>query len=138
MTDTLVDTNVILDVIEEDPRWQAWSERRLADARDAGILLVNQIIYAELAAGYARREDLEAMLGADRFHLEQVPWDAAYGAGVAFIAYRRRGGPRTLPLPDFFIGAHAAIRGYTLLTRDRGHYRTYFPTLEIVSPETYP
>jgi predicted nucleic acid-binding protein len=133
MTDTLVDTDVILDIANEDRGWLDWSERRLAEAQDPGSVLINSNVYAEIAAGSARREALDAMVGVG-FRLEQMPWDAAYGAGVAFLAYR--GGTRLLP--DLLIGAHAAVRGYRLLTRDGGHYRRYFPTISVVSPETHP
>jgi predicted nucleic acid-binding protein len=138
MTDTLVDTNVLLDIGKQDPRWVEWSARNMADAGDNGSLVVNQVVYAELAAGYGTIEALDAALQPERFRRESVPWDAAYAAGLAFLAYRRRGGGRSSPLPDFFIGAHAAVRGYNLLTRDRGYYRAYFPTLNVVSPETAP
>jgi predicted nucleic acid-binding protein len=138
MTDTLIDTNVILDIAEEDADWRAWSEKQLEDAANDGELLINPVIYAELAAGFATREALDAALDATRLKRENLPWSAAYAAGRAFLLYRRRGGARSSPLPDFFIGAHAAVRGYTLLTRDRGYYATYFPTLKIVSPETHP
>ncbi len=138
MTDTLVDTNVLLDVAEDDPRWAAWSSFHIAEASNEGALVINQVIYAELAAGFTSIEDLDATLTPDRYRRENVPWDAAFAAGHAFIVYRERGGTRTSPLPDFYIGAHAAVRGYRLLTRDRGFYRNYFPTIAIVSPETHP
>lgn len=138
MTDTFVDTNVLLDVVEEDAGWFDWSHRRLSDAADEGSIVVNQVVCAELAAGYESIEALNAMLDREQFSRENLPWDAAFVAGIAFLSYRRRGGARSSPLPDFFIGAHAAVRGYRLLTRDRGYYATYFPTLEIVSPETHP
>ncbi|MCX5516353.1 DNA-binding protein [Kaistia algarum] len=138
MTETLVDTNVMLDVAGDDPIWGEWSERALARAVDDGGLVMNQIVYAELAGGYLRREQLDEALKAWPFQREDVPWDAAFMAGLAFVNYRRRGGARTSTLPDFFIGAHAAARGYRLLTRDRGHYASYFPTLDIVSPERQP
>ncbi len=138
MTDTLVDTNVLLDVAEEDTRWSAWSGRQIADAAVEGALVINQVVYAEMAAGFDSVEALDATLTPERYRREHVPFDAAFLAGVAFLSYRRRGGARSSPLPDFFIGAHAAVRGYRLLTRDRGYYAAYFPTLEIVSPETRP
>ena len=138
MADTLVDTNVILDINGDPSPWQRWSEGALAEAVDVGGLVINQVIYAELASGYREREELDQLIGAGRFRREHLPWDAAFMAGFAFLSYRRRGGARSSPLPDFFIGAHAAVRGYRLLTRDRGYYATYFPTLEIVSPETHP
>lgn len=137
MTDTLVDTNVLLDIAEEDPDWLAWSQYRMTAAADQGSLVVNQVIYSELAAAYATAEALDATLD-QRFRRENIPWDAAFMAGLAFLSYRSRGGTRTSPLPDFFIGAHAAVRGYRLLTRDRGYYHAYFPTLAIISPDTDP
>lgn len=136
MTDTLVDTNIIFDLAGPDPLWGEWSAQALAAAGDDGALIVNQVIYAELAARYQTREQLDDALRRAGFKRENLPWDAAYMAGVAFLSYRRKGGPRPLPLPDFFIGAHAAARGYRLLTRDRGHYAAYFPTLQLLSPET--
>ena len=138
MTDTLVDTNVLLDVVALDPVWREWSRGRIAEAADEGRLVLNQVIYSELAAGYRDREDLDEMLSVHPFSREGVPWDAAFMAGVAFLDYRRRGGVRWTPVPDFFIGAHAAVRGYRLLTRDRGYYSSYFPTLDIVSPDRAP
>ncbi|MEJ0013684.1 MAG: type II toxin-antitoxin system VapC family toxin [Bauldia sp.] len=138
MSDTLVDTNVLLDVNGEPSEWQAWSERQIAEAAEDGGLVINQVIYSELAIGYGAREELEEIIERTRLMRENLPWGAAYIAGHAFVNYRRRGGSRALPLPDFFIGAHAAVRGYTLLTRDRGYYATYFPTLKIISPETQP
>lgn len=136
MTDTLVDTNVILDVAGDDPYWSEWSEHALARAVDGGGLIMNQIVYAELAGGFVMREQLDDALKAWPFRREDLPWDAAFMAGTAHLIYRRRGGSRTTTLPDFFIGAHAAARGYRLLTRDRGHYASYFPSLHIISPET--
>ena len=138
MTDTIVDTNVLLDVAREDSVWQAWSEARLAEAAEIGELIINQIVYSELAAGYPRREEVDELFTTARFKRENLPWDAAFAAGVAFLAYRRRGGQRGSPPPDFYIGAHAAVNGYRLLTRDRGHYRAYFPSVVIVTPETRP
>ena|SRR5438874_11311470 len=137
MTDTLVDTNVILDVNGPASAWTAWSEENLAEAAEEGRVLVNQVIYAELSAGYGRREELDAALTASQLRLEGVPWPAAFAAGLAFMQYRRHGGLRHSPLPDFFIGAHAAVLGYRLLTRDRGYYAAYFPTLKLISPEAH-
>jgi predicted nucleic acid-binding protein len=138
MTDTLVDTNVLFDVTKRNPAWFEWSSRHMADSADEGSVIVNQIVYAELAAGYDSIEALDGMLRQEGFRREHVPWDAAFMAGFAFLIYRQRGGARSAPLPDFFIGAHAAARGYRLLTRDRSHYRSYFPKLQIVSPDTHP
>jgi predicted nucleic acid-binding protein len=138
MPDTFVDTNVILDVAGPASRWRQWSEEALRQAGDEGELVINQIVYSELVAGYASMEDLDGAMTAGRFRRESLPFDASYLAGAAFLRYLRRGGARPMPLPDFFIGAHAAVRGYRLLTRDRGYYRSYFPSLAVVTPETRP
>jgi predicted nucleic acid-binding protein len=135
MTDTLIDTNVLLDVLAKDSQWFAWSSRMLADALDQGSVVINPIVYAEIAPGYGEQEALDEILSEHPFVREDLPWDAAFRAGQVYLAYRRRGGVRTAPLPDFFIGAHAALRGYRLLTRDRGNYAVYFPELTIISPE---
>lgn len=138
MADTVVDTNVFLDLSGEDPVWYEWSSKRVAEAADQGALVINQVIYSELAGGYERREDLDAVLVRAGFRRENVPWDAAFLAGLAFRLYRRRRGARQTPLPDFYIGAHAAVRNYRLLTRDRGYYASYFPTVSVISPESRP
>lgn len=130
---TLVDTNIIVDVVGQDPTWSAWSAATLADAADFGELVINPIIYAEVSTAYATIEDLDAMLG-DDYQREELPYTAAFLAGKAYLAYRRAGGSKRSPLPDFYIGAHAAVRGYRLLTRDRARYQTYFPTLELITP----
>ena len=135
MIPVLVDSNVILDVAYDDPYWGAWSEVAIRQAADAAVLVINPIIYAEVSIGYARLEDVEAVLPAHRFRREPLPYEAAFLAGKAFLDYRRRGGPRTSPLPDFYIGAHAAVREYRLLTRDMRRFRTYFPTVELIAPE---
>ena len=135
MSDTLVDTNVLIDVANEDPRWLAWSSRRLAEAADAGVLVINQIVYSELAAGYASREQLDTAITPQRFRREGIPWDAAFMAGLAFLRYRRAGGRRPSPLPDFYIGAHALVAGLPVITRDAARYRTYFPEVELVAPD---
>jgi len=131
---TLVDSNVLLDVITEDEEWLTWSAAALARAADVSPLVINPIVYAEVAARFARIEDLENALPRDYYERRPLSWEAAFLAGQCFVKYRRRGGARRSPLPDFYIGAHAAIEGLTLLTRDPKRYRTYFPTLRIVSP----
>jgi predicted nucleic acid-binding protein len=131
---TLVDSNVILDVVTDDSEWGDWSASMLADAAQQGRLVINPLIYAEVACGFARIEDLDAALPAEYFTREPLPWPAAFLAARAFLSYRRRGGSRPTPLPDFFIAAHAAVAGYTLLTRDRRRYKTYFPKLRLVEP----
>jgi predicted nucleic acid-binding protein len=131
---TLVDTNVLLDVVTEDSAWYEWSADALAAEADRATLAINPVIYAEASIGFARIEELDAALPAEVFRREAIPWEAAFLAGKCFVAYRRRGGTRSAPLPDFFIGAHAAVRGHTLLTRDPAGYRTYFPSLSLIHP----
>ena len=130
----LVDSNVLLDILEEDPQWFAWSAERLVEAAEHHALIINPVIYAEVSIGFERIEELEAALPPNSFERRQLPWEAAFLAGKCFLAYRRAGGERRSPLPDFFIGAHAAVEGLTLLTRDAGRYRTYFPRLPLISP----
>jgi predicted nucleic acid-binding protein len=134
MRPVLVDSNVILDVAYNDPRWGAWSKAALQGAAVESALIINAIIYAEVSIGYARIEEVEAVLPADRFRRDVLPYQAAFLAGKCFLTYQRRGGQRTSPLPDFYIGAHAAVRRYRLLTRDTQRYRTYFPTVELIAP----
>lgn len=131
---TLVDSNVILDVVTEDAEWGDWSASMLASAAHDGRLIINPLIYAEVSCGYEAIEDLDAAVPPEYFTREPLPWPAAFLAAKAFVAYRRRGGRRSVPLPDFYIGAHAAIAGYTLLTRDARKYRTYFPKLRVIAP----
>jgi len=138
MSDTLVDTNVLVDVLRNDPGWDAWSERRLAEASADGNLVINPLIYAEVCAGYPTQRQTDQVLSSVVYRRENLPWEAAFNASRAFIAYRRSGGEKRSPLPDFYIGAHAEFRGYTLLTRDPARYRNYFPSLRIVSPDTHP
>jgi predicted nucleic acid-binding protein len=131
---TLVDSNVILDVFTEDDEWGDWSADRLADAAGAGMLAINPIIYAEVSARFDRIEDLDEALPSQYYRRLPLPFEAAFLAGQCFMKYRRSGGNRRSPLPDFYIGAHAALAGLTLLTRDARRYRTYFPSLRIVAP----
>jgi len=131
---TLVDSNVLLDIILEDVRWCSWSQEMLRNAADEGPLLINPVIYAEVSASYKTIEEIENRLPADDFLRSQIPWEAAFLAGKCFIRYRRAGGTRRSPLPDFFIGAHAAVEGLQLLTRDAARYRTYFPGIRIIAP----
>ena len=134
MPGTLVDSSVLLDVSTQDPVWFDWSSSALAEAVRSGPVLVNPIIYAEVSVGYERIEDLDDALPAEIFRREPLPYAAGFLAGKAYRDYRRRGGVRSSPLPDFFIGAHAAISDLSLLTRDAGRYRTYFPTVRVLSP----
>jgi predicted nucleic acid-binding protein len=134
VTRVLVDSNVLLDVMTEDERWFEWSSETLAELAESAVLVVNPIVYAEVSVGFERIEELEAALPADRFARESLPWEAAFLAAKCYVAYRRRGGERRSPLPDFYIGGHAAVRGMALLTRDAARYRTYFPGLVLLSP----
>jgi hypothetical protein len=134
MAATLVDSDVILDVVTEDDEWLDWSAAALARQADAGPLVVNPIVYAEVAARFSRIEDLEDALPDAYYRREPLPWEAAFLAGRCFVRYRRAGGHRRSPMPDFYIGAHALLAGHTLLTRDARRYRTYFPALRIVAP----
>jgi hypothetical protein len=134
MPATLVDSNVLLDILTEDPEWLDWSASALAGQADAGPLIINPLVYAEVAARFDRIEDLEAALPAEYYERQALPWEAAFLAGRTFIRYRRRGGQRRSPLPDFYIGAHALIGRMILLTRDARRYRTYFPALRIIAP----
>ena len=118
----------------EDNDWFAWSAAAVTEAADSARLLINAIVYAEVSVRYSRIEDLEEALPKAMIEREAVPYEAAFLAGKAFLAHRRRGGTARSPLPDFLIGAHAAIAGYRLLTRDATRYRTYFPGLRLISP----
>ena len=132
---TLVDTNVILDLVTNDPDWSGWSIAQLEEAALKGPLCINDVVYAELSVRYARIEDLEAMLDDAAIEVARTPRDALFLAGKVFVQYRKSGGARTGVLPDFFIGAHAAVSGLPLLTRDGGRYRTYFPSMALIAPE---
>jgi len=134
MTDMLVDSNVILDVLTEDPQWFEWSAQMLANYADQGDLVINPIIYAEIAIGFNQPEEVEAALLEDFFRRDPLPYAAAFLAGQSFLEYRRRGGERRSPLPGFYIGAHAAIAAMPLLTRDVNRYRTYFPSVSLITP----
>ena len=130
----LIDSNVLLDVLTDDPRWSSWSADALADQAERDVLAVNPIIYAEVSVGFDRIEELDAALPAATFHRLPLPWEAAFLAGKCYLTYRKRGGTRSAPLPDFYIGAHASVAGMVVLTRDAARYRTYFPKLRLISP----
>lgn len=129
-----MDSNVILDIVTDDPEWGGWSAAMLEDAAEHGAVAINPVIYAEVAVRFDTIEDLEEALPREYFRREPLPWAASFLAAKCFVRYRQRGGAKRSPLPDFFIGAHAAVAGMTLLTRDRARYQTYFPKLTIVSP----
>jgi predicted nucleic acid-binding protein len=131
---TLVDACVILDLTTNDPKWADWSAEAIADAADAGPLVINPIIYAEISVDFTSIEELDELIDDADLRREPLPFEAGFLAGKAYLSYRRRGGTRRSPLADFYIGAHAAIAGHRLLTRDTDRYRSYFPTLELISP----
>lgn len=131
---TLVDSNIILDVVTDDPEWSGWSIARLTQAADDGAVVINPIIYAEVSARFDRIEEVDAALPETAFRRDQLPYAAGFLAAKAFLGYRRRGGVRTTPLPDFYIGAHAAVAGHRLLTRDAARYGTYFPRVDLIAP----
>lgn len=130
----LVDTNVLIDVLAADPEWAAWSEAALLAAIETDELAINPIIYAELSAAYRSEAALTKALGSWPLVRLSLPYEAGFVAGQAFQAYRKQGGQRSAPLPDFFIGAQAQVDGLRLLTRDTARYRTYFPKVKLVAP----
>ena len=130
----LVDSSVILDILTEDENWFAWSAKTLADCASSNLLAVNPIIYAEVSIRFEKVEELDAALPSTYFRRLPLPWEAAFLAGKRFLEYRRKGGLKRSPLPDFYIGAHAEVSGMTLLTRDAARYHTYFPSLRIIAP----
>lgn len=134
MIGVLVDSNIVLDLVTDDPNWGDWSEEMLRRYAKTGPLFINDVVYAEISIGFRRIEELDEMLSHAGFAHLPMPREALFLAGKVFLDYRRSGGTRTSPLPDFFIGAHAAVSGYLLLTRDRARYRTYFPTLTLIAP----
>ncbi|MFF2627301.1 type II toxin-antitoxin system VapC family toxin [Kitasatospora griseola] len=131
---TLVDSCVPLDLMTDDPTWADWSESELARVQDEGPVVINPSVYAEVSAALSAIEELDEVLPAEAFGREPLPYEAGFLAGKAFLQYRRRGGQKTAPLPDFYIGAHAAVRGHRLLTRDATRYRTYFPIVSLICP----
>lgn len=134
MTRTLVDSSVLIDFLTGDPVWGPGSLRALQDAAAEGGLVINPVIYAEVSVGYVDPAEIESFVPADLFAREDLPWEAAFLAGKAFVAYRRAGGVKLSPLPDFYIGAHAAVRGHRLLTRDPRRIAGYFPGVALVAP----
>lgn len=132
---TLVDSNVLIDVLSGESAWSDWSNRALARLGSEGLLVINPVIYAEVSHRYSKKETLDRELPEEAFLRENIPWTAAFLAGKAYLEYRRRGGQRRSPLPDFFIGAHAAVAGLRLVTRDAARYRTYYPGIDLVAPD---
>jgi len=130
----LVDTNVLLDVLQDDPQWADWSIAQLRTQAMLHELVINPVVYAELSLSFNSFEALDKVITTMALGLREIPRPALFLAGKAFIQYRRRGGAKAQVLPDFFIGAHAAVEGWPLLTRDASRFRTYFPRLEVIAP----
>jgi predicted nucleic acid-binding protein len=131
---TLVDSNVLLDVLTQDESWLTWSSDALAAAAEVGPLFINPVIYAEVSVRFTRIEDLDDALPPSDYRRLALPWESAFLAGKAYLDYRRNKGTKASPLPDFIIGAHAAVAELHLLTRDTARYRTYFPTVRLTAP----
>ena len=134
MKDILVDSNIILDVFLDDPNWADWSESILEEFAHDATLYVNSIIYAEISIGFELIEDLESAITKAGFQMLEIPKEALFLAGKTFLKYKKGKGVKTSPLPDFYIGAQAAVLDLDLITRDVSRYRTYFPTVQLISP----
>ena len=130
----LVDSNVLLDVFTQNKAWFEWSSETLEQSAERDLLYINPIIYSEISVGFKHIEELESALPSDYIQRDDLPYEAAFLAGKCFLMYRKAGGARRSPLPDFYIGAHAAIKGWSILTRDKGRYQTYFPILSVIAP----
>jgi predicted nucleic acid-binding protein len=135
VTATLLDSDILIDIFAGDGPWTAWSEEMLIEALEGGAAFVNQVVYAEVSVRFATVEKCDRALDIQGIERMPLPWPASFLAGRAYSEYRRRGGAKRSPLPDFFIGAHAAVEGLPLLTRDPARYRSYFPTVELITPE---
>ncbi len=134
MSPVIVDSNVLLDILTEDSRWLSWSSNALEEIANESRIVINPVIYGEVSIRFERIEELDEALPPAIFEREDIPYEAAFLASKAYLAYRRQAGTRSSLLPDFYVGAHAAIRGYRVLTRDVARYRTYFPKLELIAP----
>lgn len=130
----LVDTNVLVDVLQNDPLWADWSIAQMRAQAQLHALVINPIIYAEISLSFSTLEALDDVVGTLALELHEIPRPALFLAAKAYAQYRRNGGNKLQVLPDFFIGAHAAVEGWPLLTRDARRFRTYFPTLEVLAP----
>ena len=130
----LVDSNVLLDVFTQNKAWFEWSSATLEQSAERDLLYINPIIYSEISVGFKRIEELESALPSDYIQRDDLPYEAAFLAGKCFLKYRKAGGAKRSPLPDFYIGAHAAIKGWSILTRDKRRYQIYFLTLRVIAP----
>ncbi len=138
MTSTLIDTNILIDVLELRQPFLEWVRQAFAQLAEDGPLIINQVIYCEVSIPYKTAEGFDAVMGAGWMQREDLPWEAAFRAGKAFEAYRERGGLKHTSLPDFMIGAHASVKGHRILTRDAARFRTYFPEVTVIAPDTHP
>jgi len=134
MKGVLVDSNIVLDVFLNDPKWAVWSESKLDEYDQLGNLYINSIVYSEISIGFDRIEDLESAIARAGFQMLEIPKEALFLAGKAYLKYKQRKGTKRTPLPDFFIGAQAAIQNLDLITRDVSRYQSYFPTVKLISP----
>lgn len=136
MKGVLIDSCIILDIFEDDPKWVDWSETMLDQYSHNHNLFINPIIYSEISIGFKRIEELEKAVFDCGFQMLQIPKESLFLAGKVFLKYRKRKGSKVLPLPDFFIGAHAAVENIELLTRDISRFKTYFPTVKLITPKS--
>jgi len=134
MKGVLVDSNIVLDVFLNDPKWADWSESKLDEYDQLGILYINSIVYSEISIGFDRIEGLESAIARAGFQMLEIPKEALFLAGKAYLKYKKRKGTKRTPLPDFFIGAQAAVQNLDLITRDVFRYQSYFPTVKLISP----
>lgn len=131
---TLIDSNVLLDIATADPKWLSWSSQQIQHAVTNGPVLINPIIYAEIAPAFKSQQELDRWLAPSIFQRLPLPYEAGFRAAQAFVRYRRQHGSKTTPLPDFYIGAHAEVENHILITRDTTRYRTYFPSITLICP----
>ena len=134
MKGVLVDSNIVLDVFLNDPKWADWSESKLDEYDQLGILYINSIVYSEISIGFKRIEDLESAIAKAGLQMLEIPKEALFLAGKAYLKYKKRKGTKRTPLPDFFIGAQAAVQNLDLITRDVSRYQSYFPTVKLIAP----
>ena len=134
MKGVLVDSNIVLDVFLNDPKWADWSESKLDEYDQLGILYINSIIYSEISISFERIEDLESAIAKAGLQMLEIPKEALFLAGKAYLKYKKRKGTKRTPLPDFFIGAQAAVQNLDLITRDVYRYQSYFPTVKLITP----
>ncbi len=134
MKGVLVDSNIVLDVFLNDPKWADWSESKLDEYDQLGILYINSIIYSEISIGFKRIEDLESAIAKAGLQMLEIPKEALFLAGKVYLKYKKRKGTKRTPLPDFFIGAQAAVQNLDLVTRDVSRYQSYFPTVKLITP----